>query len=87
MNKKPKKTLPKELWTESSRIKFRKISKKDLQLLRDWRNSKEIFPYNSQFFLLNMTHQYKWYEQINKKNSDRIMFIITYEQKPIGVWD
>jgi len=38
------------------KIKFKKITKNDLQLLRDWRNSEKIFRFNSQYTLLNMVN-------------------------------
>jgi len=66
-------------------INFRKIQKKDLKILRDWRNSKNIFKYNSQYIFLNLIHQKKWFEEICSRNSDRVMFMIILENKPIGV--
>ena len=66
-------------------IKLRKIKQQDLSILRDWRNSKEIFPFNSQFSLLNMIDQKKWFAEIDKKKSDRKMFMITLNKKTIGV--
>jgi RimJ/RimL family protein N-acetyltransferase len=71
---------------KSGRVIFREITKNDLKILRDWRNSTGILEYNSQFTLLNMIDQKKWFEQINKKNSDRIMFMVINKKKEaIGV--
>ena len=68
------------------RIDFRKIVDADLKLLVKWRNSKGIREYNNQFILLNAFQQKKWFDQINTKKSDRVMFIVTNKKnKPIGV--
>jgi UDP-4-amino-4,6-dideoxy-N-acetyl-beta-L-altrosamine N-acetyltransferase len=69
----------------STKTKFRKIVRTDLRILRDWRNSTGIMEYNSQFTLLNMVDQERWFKQIREKNSDRIMFMVMKEKKPIGV--
>jgi len=58
---------------KGKRVNFRKIKQDDLRILRDWRNSTEIREYNSQFTLLNMVDQTKWFEQINKKNSKSML--------------
>jgi len=85
MNSKKTRLILKKSKANFSSVKLRKVGKKDLILLRNWRNLKQIFPYNSQFYLLNMVHQKKWFEEVNKANSDRKMFIITFERKPVGV--
>lgn len=67
-------------------VDFRQIKKEDLATLRDWRNSKGIREYNTQFILLNMLNQKRWFKQIKNKNSDRVMFMVTdKKKKPIGV--
>ena len=66
-------------------IRLRKITQQDLSILRDWRNSKNISPFNSQFSLLNMIDQKRWCVEINNKKSNRKMFMITLNKKPIGV--
>lgn len=68
------------------KVDFRQIRKEDLVILRDWRNAKGIREYNTQFTLLNMINQKKWFEQLCNKNSDRVMFMVTNKtKKPIGV--
>lgn len=68
------------------RVRLRKITKNDLKTLRDWRNSKDVYEFNTQFTLLNMKDQLKWFNQINAKNSDRVMFIaLDKSSHPIGV--
>lgn len=67
-------------------INFKKITREDLKILASWRNTKGIREYNNQFVLLNMIQQKEWFEQINAKDSDRIMFMVTNKKnKPIGV--
>jgi len=66
-------------------LTFRKVTQKDLPILRDWRNSKGILEYNTQFTLLNMKSQENWFKQIKAKNSDRIMFMIISNNQPVGV--
>ncbi len=70
---------------KTAKIKFKKITKNDLKLLRDWRNSEKIFRFNSQYTLLNIVNQTNWFKRIKSKKSDRIMFLITADEKPIGV--
>ena len=64
---------------------FKKISKKDLRVLQKWTNSKEIFPYNTQFKLLNSNDQEDWFKTIQKSESDKKMFVVKIDEKPIGV--
>lgn len=70
----------------SPNVKLRKITKDDLQIIRDWRNSKGIYKFNTQFTLLNMKEQKKWFKLLSNKNSDRSMFVVVDKtNKPIGV--
>ena len=59
------------------RVNFNKITKNDLKTLQRWRNSSEVWQYNTQYILLNMINQKQWYDQNIQKNSDRIMFMVT----------
>ena len=59
------------------RVNLTTITKNDLKTLQKWRNSNEIWPYNSQYILLNMNNQKQWYEKNLEKKSNRFMFIIT----------
>lgn len=66
-------------------MNLRKVKKKDLATIRDWRNSEGIREFNTQYIYLNMENQTNWFNSI-QKNSDRIMFIITNKKKkPIGI--
>ena len=54
------------------KIQLKQITKSDLNLLKEWRNSKSIFANNTQFFLLNskfINAQFKFNRHINVINS------------------
>jgi len=70
---------------KNNRLTFRKITKSDLPLLRDWRNSNGILENNTQFTLLNMKNQENWYKLISEFKTDRLMFMILYANQPVGV--
>ncbi len=66
-------------------IQLKKIKEEDLETIVKWRNDKNIMKYNTQFILLNMEHQKKWYNSISKKDSDRIMFLFKYGKDIVGI--
>lgn len=66
------------------KMKFKKIGKNDLSILLSWRNKEGIRDFNTQFMLLNLELQKKWFMQI-KKSNEREMFLIIYDDKPVGV--
>lgn len=71
---------------KQSLMKLRSVRKSDLGIIRDWRNSHDIREFNTQFTLLNMKNQEKWFEEISKVESSRKMFVITEQHNnPIGV--
>jgi|TARA_B110000495_G_scaffold165008_1_gene150694 RimJ/RimL family protein N-acetyltransferase len=77
---------PKNILLSGKRVNFKRIEKSDLKILQKWRNSDEIWQFNTQFTLLNMINQKEWYEQNTQKISDRIMFMITNKiGKSIGI--
>jgi len=78
-------TKKEKINNKNQKITFRKVIKKDLEILRDWRNDENIFKFNSQFILLNMFQQKKWFNIINSKKSDRIMFMVFLKNRPVGV--
>ncbi len=67
-----------------SKIQLKKVTKLDLSLLIEWRNSKNIFPYNTQYFLLNSKIQMDWYNKMQNDNSKK-MFMILYGKTKIGI--
>lgn len=80
------KLISKKIPLHGKRINLIRVSKNDLLILKKWRNTNEIWMYNTQYVLLNMLNQKNWYEQITQKNSDNIMFVVTTKSgKPIGV--
>ena len=70
---------------KQQKIVFKKVSKNDLGILLKWRNSPEIFRYNTQFMLLNSTNQENWYNLIKKSESDRKMFVVKIDENSIGI--
>jgi len=66
------------------KMQLKQITKSDLKLLIQWRNSKKIFPYNTQYFLLNSKIQTDWFNKMQKDNSKK-MFMILYEKMKIGI--
>jgi RimJ/RimL family protein N-acetyltransferase len=70
---------------KNQKLIFKKVSKKNLELIRKWRNTYEIFQQNTQFTLLNSIDQEKWYKVISNVNTDRIMFIVKNNKIPIGI--
>lgn len=67
-------------------VRLRSVRKSDLEIIRDWRNSQDTREFNTQFTLLNMNNQRKWFVEISKKESPRKMFVITEKGgNPIGV--
>ena len=80
------KQFSKNFTLSGKRVNFRNIKKSDLKTLQKWKNSTEIWPFNTQYVLLNMKNQKQWYEQNIQKISDRIMFMITNKiGKSIGI--
>ena len=67
-----------------TKIKLRKIQEKDLDILISWRNKEGIRDFNTQFVLLNLELQKKWFNNIRKSN-ERKMYLITHQNKSIGV--
>ena len=66
------------------KIQLKKVTKLDLKLLIEWRNSKDVYPYNTQYFLLNLKMQSEWFNRLQKDNSKK-MFMILYGKIKIGI--
>ena len=45
----------------TKKLELKKIRKEDLRSIIKWRNDSEIMKYNTQYFLLNMEYEEKWY--------------------------
>lgn len=69
---------------KSDEIKFRKIMKKDLPILKKWRNSYYIWQFNTQFILLNMKNQEEWFSNL-KINSNTKMYFVTIRKQPVAI--
>lgn len=66
------------------KIQLKQITKSDLNLLKEWRNSKSIFANNTQFFLLNSKLQNDWFKLL-QNDSSRQMFMILHNKIKIGI--
>jgi len=67
------------------KFELKKIRKEDLKQIVKWRNDSKIIRFNTQFFLLNMELQKKWFEEITKKNSKSKMFVFKYGKEIVGI--
>jgi len=70
--------------SQKSKIQLKKVTKLDLKLLIKWRNSKDVYPYNTQYFLLNSKIQIEWFNQLQNDNSKK-MFMIMVDKIKIGI--
>jgi len=66
------------------KIQLKQITKSDLKLLKEWRNSKNIFLNNTQFYLLNSKLQNDWFNSL-QNDSSRKMFMILHNRIKIGI--
>ena len=55
---------------------LRAVEKKDLSVLKDWRNKPELRKFFREINELNDVNQEKWFESICDKNSNNKMFVI-----------
>ena len=69
----------------NEKIELSGIKKADLSVIVKWRNNHDILKFNTQYFLLNMEHQKKWFDEINQKESKSKMFVFKYKNKIVGV--
>tara|TARA_B100001142_G_C14137527_1_gene579333 strand:- start:128 stop:649 length:522 start_codon:yes stop_codon:yes gene_type:complete len=69
---------------QKNKIQFKKVTKLDLKLLVEWRNSQHVYPYNTQYFLLNSKIQIEWFNQLQRDNSKK-MFMILFGKIKIGI--
>ncbi|MBL75327.1 MAG: hypothetical protein CL763_00120 [Chloroflexi bacterium] len=67
------------------KLELKKIRKEDLRQIIQWRNESKIMRFNTQFFLLNMEYQKKWFKEITQKNSKSKMFVFKYDDEIVGI--
>ena len=77
--------LRKNFKMQKKTLKLKKVQRKHLDLIIKWRNNMDIMKYNTQFFLLNMEHEKKWFNEVTQKNSKQKIFVFEYDKKVIGV--
>ena len=66
-------------------ISFRKISKDDLPLILRWRTDPEVTRYMSTDIKFDLDKQINWYDQVVCARSPAEHWIISYNEKPVGV--
>lgn len=64
-------------------ITLKKLTIDDIEIVRKWRNSKEVSSYMYNENYISEEQQIKWYENINWNNS--IYWIIEYNGKKLGL--
>lgn len=64
-------------------IKLVEITEKDIELIRNWRNSDEVASYMYSEDKISREQQKKWFEQ-QKKDSSSTNWMIIYKEKPLG---
>ena len=69
----------------NDKIVLSEIKKKDLELLKKWRNNPRILKFNTQYFLLNMEHQKRWFDEI-KDNFDPKVDSISFLLLNVFLW-
>ena len=69
---------------QKHKIQLKKVTKLDLRALIEWRNSKDVYPYNTQYSLLNSKIQIEWFNQLQNDNSKK-MFMIMVDKIKIGI--
>ena len=67
------------------KFELKKIKKEHLKYIIKWRNDPKIIKFNTQFFLLNMEYQKKWFKDVTEKNSKNKMFIFKYGNEIVGI--
>lgn len=64
-------------------VKLVRLQKKDIELVRYWRNQSDINNYMEYRNYITPTNQLKWFESIN--NNLNYYFIIEFENKKVGL--
>lgn len=65
-------------------IKLRDVKVEDLEMIRTWRNSKEVSQYMYTEPQITSEQQKAWFDRICKDSSSKY-WIIEYEDRPLGV--
>lgn len=65
-------------------IKLRELKAEDIEMVRNWRNSKEVSQYMYTENHISSEQQKAWFEKISKDSSAQY-WIIEYEDKPLGL--
>ena len=66
-------------------ISFRKISKDDLPQILSWRTDPEVTRYMSTDIEFDLEKQTNWYNQVVCTNSPAEHWIISHNERPVGI--
>lgn len=64
-------------------FQLKKLEKKDLELILQWRNTKEIRSVMYEDHQITIDEHLKWYEKLVVDDT-KVARLLTYEEKPIG---
>lgn len=65
-------------------IELRDIQADDIEMIRNWRNSKEVSQYMYTEDFISPEQQKKWFEKISKESNSKY-WIIEFDNKPLGL--
>lgn len=65
-------------------VSFRNVEEKDLEMIRNWRNSQDVrrFMYTEDF--ITEEQQIRWFNKISREEQSRY-WVISYKEKPLGL--
>ena len=66
------------------KVRLRAPERKDLPLFVRWLNDTEVTRYLTLYWPLSMAEEEQWFENLLKRENDRVFVIETEEGKPIG---
>jgi len=67
-----------------SDISLRLVTRDDIELVRNWRNSPDVAPYMYNETHINEEQQIKWFEKISNDKTS-VYWIIEYDEKKLGL--
>jgi|TARA_B110000495_G_C23035324_1_gene618096 RimJ/RimL family protein N-acetyltransferase len=71
--------------SKNKQIFLKKVTRKDLEKIKNWRNSKGVWEFNTQYTLLNQFNQKQWYDELLINSSQKMFIIYNSQKKAIGI--
>lgn len=65
-------------------IKLKEVAKEDIEMIRNWRNSKEVAQYMYTDNYITEEQQLNWYNKVKDEKSSKY-WVISYDNTPIGL--